>query len=279
MALKIDGTVYNQCFKEIYGEYLSSDPFLSKVEILEASQKGYSQFVTDNSTYTLNGCCSEPNDSTLTLETCYVACVSNSKSVCKADMNVIDKTVSVRAGESSVGTVGQSLMANMAMNFKNGLTSLAINGDTNLGVQGLLALATGTETGSKTNLFDAVLAGFAAMPSNTLGKISVMLSPSNYNRLKVEIVKKNMYIFSGLDTSTAFMFPGLDIECIAVSGVPEDKIIVQPYSNVVRFCSRIDDEDFINTAFDPIGNVIFSVNALFGISLKNPALSVVVSLT
>jgi hypothetical protein len=279
MALNINGETYNQMFKEVYGQYLNEDPFLTKIETIEASQKGYAQYPVDASIYDLQGCCSTPTDSAITLENCYVSCVSMAKTMCKADLNVLDKAVSVRAGEGTTGSGGESLMKELAANFKNGLSTLAANGNTGLGVEGLLALSKGTETGSKTNIFDAVLAGFAAMPSNSLGKVGVLLSPKNFNKLKIESLKKNLYVFNGLDISNTFVFPGLDIECVSMNGMPDDKIVVTPYANVIRFAGRIDDDDFVNTAFDSVGNVVFNISTLFGLAIKYPELSVVVSLT
>jgi len=279
--LSINGDIYNQYFREVYGKYLMEDPWFSKVDIIEAARKGYAQFPVDTSTYTLGACCSQPTDSAITLKETYVACVSNSKIICKSDLNILDNTVSVRAGEGSVGTAGEALARELALNFKLGLSNLAINGNTTLGIDGLLSIASGTATGQLNNIFDAVLNGFQALPTNSLGNIGVFISPQNFNKLKVELINKNLPLFNvNMQASNmSFIFPGLDIEIISMSGIPNNRIIVTPLENVVRFAGRIDDDDFISSNFDPVGNVVFNISTLFGISLKYNELAVVVSLT
>ena len=179
-------------------------------------------------------------------------------------------------GESTIGTAGQSLMSNMAMDFKNNLSRLSIYGDTGLHVTGIAEEITNTPVFMGNGIFEAVCQAFGNLPPNTLGQVGVFLSPQSFNELKIEILKRNLPFFSihQTTTSNSFMFPGLDIEVISHSGMQNSELILTPYKNIIRFAGRIDDDDFINTTFDHTGNVIFNVNTLFGITLKDGNLAV-----
>ena len=279
--LTVNGEIINQNFKEIYGKYLMESPFFTKIDVIESVRKGFQSFPIDTSSYTIQECCGEPTNSSITLKETYVTCVSSIKKFCKSDANVLDGA-SVRGGDTSLGTVGESILKEMALNFQLGLCELGIQGNTTLGINGLLSISNGTATGTLNNVFDACLSGFQAVPTNSLGKIGVFMSGQNYNKLKVEILQKNLPMFTVIQDTTDmnFTFPGLNIEIINMNGaIPNNRLIVTPFSNVLRFASRIEDDNFCNIAHDPYGSVIFTIQALFGITVKYPELSVIVNLT
>lgn len=131
----------------------------------------------------------------------------------------------------------QIAIANEKMLWQGDMNSEDVNLNKMDGIYTIAKADTSVVKQTKTNnsIFERVQQIFVDMPATIAGTAVVFMSLSNYRKLIVELVNKNLYHYEqGFDNAYTMIFPGSNLKIVGVSGLEGiDALIATRPENLV----------------------------------------------
>lgn len=175
-----------------------------------------------------------------------------------------ESLVNIAAGKETLPFEAQ-IVDEVVKGIRKQIEKIVWQGDTTLGIDGLLKMAAsgGTDSASTvnvsiakgTNIYEAVKAVYLAIPEGLLDKAFIGLSPANFRAFTQAMVEKNYYHYSGPQDANVneFIFPGSNVKVKSIQGLSgvNDKIYASVWDNLVYGTDLLNDEETVNAWYDP----------------------------
>lgn len=175
-----------------------------------------------------------------------------------------ESLVNIAAGKETLPFEAQ-IVDEVVKGIRKQIEKIVWQGDTTLGIDGLLKMAAsgGTDSASTvnvsiakgTNIYEAVKAVYLAIPEELLDKAFIGLSPANFRAFTQAMVEKNYYHYSGPQDANVneFIFPGSNVKVKSIQGLSgvNDKIYASVWDNLVYGTDLLNDEETVNAWYDP----------------------------
>ena len=175
-----------------------------------------------------------------------------------------ESLVNIAAGKETLPFEAQ-IVDEVVKGIRKQIEKIVWQGDTTLGIDGLLKMAAsgGTDSASTvnvsiakgTNIYEAVKAVYLAIPEGLLDKAFIGLSPANFRAFTQAMVEKNYYHYSGPQDANVneFIFPGSNVKVKSIQGLSgvNDKIYASVWDNLVYGTDLLNDEEVVNAWYDP----------------------------
>lgn len=175
-----------------------------------------------------------------------------------------ESLVNIAAGKETLPFEAQ-IVDEVVKGIRKQIEKIVWQGDTTLGIDGLLKMAAsgGTDSASTvnvsiakgTNIYEAVKAVYMAIPEELLDKAFIGLSPANFRAFTQAMVEKNYYHYSGPQDANVneFIFPGSNVKVKSIQGLSgvNDKIYASVWDNLVYGTDLLNDEETVNAWYDP----------------------------
>lgn len=175
-----------------------------------------------------------------------------------------ESLVNIAAGKETLPFEAQ-IVDEVVKGIRKQVEKIVWQGDTTLGIDGLLKMAAsgGTDSASTvnvsiakgTNIYEAVKAVYLAIPEGLLDKAFIGLSPANFRAFTQAMVEKNYYHYSGPQDANVneFIFPGSNVKVKSIQGLSgvNDKIYASVWDNLVYGTDLLNDEEVVNAWYDP----------------------------
>lgn len=175
-----------------------------------------------------------------------------------------ESLVNIAAGKETLPFEAQ-IVDEVVKGIRKQIEKIVWQGDTTLGIDGLLKMAAsgGTDSASTvnvsiakgTNIYEAVKAVYLAIPEELLDNAFIGLSPANFRAFTQAMVEKNYYHYSGPQDANVkeFIFPGSNVKVKSIQGLSgvNDKIYASVWDNLVYGTDLLNDEETVNAWYDP----------------------------
>lgn len=175
-----------------------------------------------------------------------------------------ESLVNIAAGKETLPFEAQ-IVDEVVKGIRKQIEKIVWQGDTTLGIDGLLKMAAsgGTDSASTvnvsiakgTNIYEAVKAVYLAIPEGLLDKAFIGLSPANFRAFTQAMVEKNYFHYSGPQDANVneFIFPGSNVKVKSIQGLSgvNDKIYASVWDNLVYGTDLLNDEETVNAWYDP----------------------------
>lgn len=175
-----------------------------------------------------------------------------------------ESLVNIAAGKETLPFEAQ-IVDEVVKGIRKQIEKIVWQGDTTLGIDGLLKMAAsgGTDSASTvnvsiakgTNIYEAVKAVYLAIPEELLDKAFIGLSPANFRAFTQAMVEKNYFHYSGPQDANVneFIFPGSNVKVKSIQGLSgvNDKIYASVWDNLVYGTDLLNDEETVNAWYDP----------------------------
>mgnify|MGYP003467399825 CR=1 FL=1 len=175
-----------------------------------------------------------------------------------------ESLVNIAAGKETLPFEAQ-IVDEVVKGIRKQIEKIVWQGDTTLGIDGLLKMAAsgGTDSASTvnvsiakgTNIYEAVKAVYLAIPEGLLDKAFIGLSPANFRAFTQAMVEKNYFHYSGPQDANVneFIFPGSNVKVKSIQGLSgvNDKIYASVWDNLVYGTDLLNDEEVVNAWYDP----------------------------
>lgn len=175
-----------------------------------------------------------------------------------------ESLVNIAAGKETLPFEAQ-IVDEVVKGIRKQIEKIVWQGDTTLGIDGLLKMAAsgGTDSASTvnvsiakgTNIYEAVKAVYLAIPEELLDKAFIGLSPANFRAFTQAMVEKNYFHYSGPQDANVneFIFPGSNVKVKSIQGLSgvNDKIYASVWDNLVYGTDLLNDEEVVNAWYDP----------------------------
>ena len=175
-----------------------------------------------------------------------------------------ESLVNIAAGKETLPFEAQ-IVDEVVKGIRKQIEKIVWQGDTTLGIDGLLKMAAsgGTDSASTVNvsiakgtdIYEAVKAVYLAIPEELLDKAFIGLSPANFRAFTQAMVEKNYYHYSGPQDANVneFIFPGSNVKVKSIQGLSgvNDKIYASVWDNLVYGTDLLNDEEVVNAWYDP----------------------------
>lgn len=175
-----------------------------------------------------------------------------------------ESLVNIAAGKETLPFEAQ-IVDEVVKGIRKQIEKIVWQGDTTLGIDGLLKMAAsgGTDSASTvnvsiakgTNIYEAVKAVYLAIPEELLDKAFIGLSPANFRAFTQAMVEKNYFHYSGPQDANVneFIFPGSNVKVKSIQGLygVNDKIYASVWDNLVYGTDLLNDEETVNAWYDP----------------------------
>ena len=175
-----------------------------------------------------------------------------------------ESLVNIAAGKETLPFEAQ-IVDEVVKGIRKQIEKIVWQGDTTLGIDGLLKMAAsgGTDSASTvnvsiakgTNIYEAVKAVYLAIPEGLLDNAFIGLSPANFRAFTQAMVEKNYYHYSGPQDANVneFIFPGSNVKVKSIQGLSgvNDKIYASVWDNLVYGTDLLNDEETVNAWYDP----------------------------
>lgn len=175
-----------------------------------------------------------------------------------------ESLVNIAAGKETLPFEAQ-IVDEVVKGIRKQIEEIVWQGDTTLGIDGLLKMAAsgGTDSASTvnvsiakgTNIYEAVKAVYLAIPEGLLDKAFIGLSPANFRAFTQAMVEKNYFHYSGPQDANVneFIFPGSNVKVKSIQGLSgvNDKIYASVWDNLVYGTDLLNDEEAVNAWYDP----------------------------
>lgn len=175
-----------------------------------------------------------------------------------------ESLVNIAAGKETLPFEAQ-IVDEVVKGIRKQIEKIVWQGDTTLGIDGLLKMAAsgGTDSASTVNvsiakgtdIYEAVKAVYLAIPEELLDKAFIGLSPANFRAFTQAMVEKNYYHYSGPQDANVneFIFPGSNVKVKSIQGLSgvNDKIYASVWDNLVYGTDLLNDEETVNAWYDP----------------------------
>ena len=175
-----------------------------------------------------------------------------------------ESLVNIAAGKETLPFEAQ-IVDEVVKGIRKQIEKIVWQGDTTLGIDGLLKMAAsgGTDSASTVNvsiasgtdIYEAVKAVYLAIPEELLDKAFIGLSPANFRAFTQAMVEKNYFHYSGPQDANVneFIFPGSNVKVKSIQGLSgvNDKIYASVWDNLVYGTDLLNDEEVVNAWYDP----------------------------
>ena len=175
-----------------------------------------------------------------------------------------ESLVNIAAGKETLPFEAQ-IVDEVVKGIRKQIEKIVWQGDTTLGIDGLLKMAAsgGTDSASTVNvsiakgtdIYEAVKAVYLAIPEELLDKAFIGLSPANFRAFTQAMVEKNYFHYSGPQDANVneFIFPGSNVKVKSIQGLSgvNDKIYASVWDNLVYGTDLLNDEETVNAWYDP----------------------------
>ena len=175
-----------------------------------------------------------------------------------------ESLVNIAAGKETLPFEAQ-IVDEVVKGIRKQIEKIVWQGDTTLGIDGLLKMAAsgGTDSASTvnvsiakgTNIYEAVKAVYLAIPEELLDNAFIGLSPANFRAFTQAMVEKNYYHYSRPQDANVkeFIFPGSNVKVKSIQGLSgvNDKIYASVWDNLVYGTDLLNDEETVNAWYDP----------------------------
>lgn len=175
-----------------------------------------------------------------------------------------ESLVNIAAGKETLPFEAQ-IVDEVVKGIRKQIEKIVWQGDTTLGIDGLLKMAAsgGTDSASTVNvsiakgtdIYEAVKAVYLAIPEGLLDKAFIGLSPANFRAFTQAMVEKNYFHYSGPQDANVneFIFPGSNVKVKSIQGLSgvNDKIYASVWDNLVYGTDLLNDEETVNAWYDP----------------------------
>ena len=175
-----------------------------------------------------------------------------------------ESLVNIAAGKETLPFEAQ-IVDEVVKGIRKQIEKIVWQGDTTLGIDGLLKMAAsgGTDSASTVNvsiasgtdIYEAVKAVYLAIPEGLLDKAFIGLSPANFRAFTQAMVEKNYFHYSGPQDANVneFIFPGSNVKVKSIQGLSgvNDKIYASVWDNLVYGTDLLNDEEVVNAWYDP----------------------------
>jgi len=258
----------------LYGKYMLQEAWFKTIPF-EVGKIGTYQFYRYDVDSSLKACCADGDTpTTITPLNTPVLCWEKSVSLCKAQLNAIDQSVLMSAGDTGMGKNRVTILDQIVNSFKESITDIAFNGSTTPAFEGFIDQAT-AQAITATDVYDAVVQAVMAMPSNSMGKVVVFISRKNYNTFQLNTIQRNLYHFNPGATNIA----GEELTVMGLSNVslipveatfPENMLLVTPLANMLHIGSAVDDEENVDFKNYRGNNYELTISCLLGCAYYLP---------